>query len=229
MLINYLPFYFNFKTTKISIFDFINIKSSFNGYYAIHDSSYDIQENFNTDYYKINNQLENNRQCGDEDEYMTNTRWKNVVYGLQKRDKLINKIEKILNKLPKEIIEIIYTFYNPHKTNYIMVMNNLYNKFYHMHENHKEIYNKKFLYLYELKISAFGFNIMGSDILKCIFFKRKQLKNENLIEYWINELLQENDNNYFFHPFYIILSDNVAQKFIAKYPKLLSLYIIHKS
>ena len=66
-------------------------------------------------------------------------------------------------------------------------------------------------------------------IIKCIFFKRKQLKNENLIEYWINELLQENDNNYFFHPFYIILSDNVAQKFIAKYPKLLSLYIIHKS
>jgi len=91
--------------------------------------------------------------------------------------------------LPNELIEHIYTFYNPHKDNYTKFLKDLMFKFTD-HKLNGEIMNqKKMLYEYELKISAFGFNIMGSDILKCIFFKRKLIEKDRwyklgLIKYW---------------------------------------------
>jgi hypothetical protein len=107
-------------------------------------------------------------------------------------------------KLPYELIEYIYTFYNPHKDNYTKFLENLENKFFeHKYINRMIMYSKKMIYEYELKISAFGFNIMGSDILKCIFLKRKQIINEDdymdlgLIKYWYYLL---SDENYFWNP-----------------------------
>jgi len=91
-------------------------------------------------------------------------------------------------KLPYELIEYIYTFYNPHKDNYTKFVNDFMFKFMdHRYTNGEIMHCKKTIYEYELKISAFGYNIMGSDILKCIFFKRKQIEkipNKDLKEYW---------------------------------------------
>jgi len=102
-------------------------------------------------------------------------------------------------KLPYELIEYIYTFYNPHKDNYTKFLKDLENKFFeHKYINAMIMYSKKMIYEYELKISAFGFNIFGSDILKCIFLKRKQIINEDdymdlgLIKYWYYLLSDEN-------------------------------------
>jgi len=107
-------------------------------------------------------------------------------------------------KLPYELIEYIYTFYNPHKDNYTKFLKDLNNKFFeHKYINGMIMYSKKMIYEYELKISAFGFNIFGSDILKCIFLKRKQIINEDdymdlgLIKYWYYLL---SDENYHWNP-----------------------------
>jgi len=92
-------------------------------------------------------------------------------------------------KLPYELIEYIYTFYNPHKDNYTKFVKDFNFTFMdHRYMNLEIMYLKKMIYEYELKISAFGFNIMGTDILKCIFFKRKQIgkiSNKDLKKYWI--------------------------------------------
>ena len=88
-------------------------------------------------------------------------------------------------KLPNEIIEYIYTFYNPHKDNYTKILKDLCIKFMGFKTYLEIMDTKKMIYEYELN-SCFGFNIMGSDILKCIFFKRNMDK-----EYWINLLVCE--------------------------------------